>query len=546
MTFARLFLFKKSPGAIPYAWLACLLLALAALPAAAKVESLALFIGVDEGLAADRSLKYASRDAMRMAQVIRELGTYDKDRIYLLSNPSLDRVLSTLGEMRGRIMELKKSGVQTSVLLYYSGHGSAQGLHVRGKRFDREDVNAMLESLESDLKVVILDACESGDFLRRKGGRLLENRQIVKEDQLRSTGTIVLSSSSRGEQAQESEDYKGAVFSHHLINGLRGLADYNADGRVTLLEAFDYARASTRMEEIQGAAGKQNPSFDFDVVGESDPVLSRLERVRSRILFRRMPATGMEVYNAQTLELEHRLWMTSKDSAWYYLPSGKFILRYPDRDGWRVRNVDLTWTPEIAVGPEDFRLLPRSLLGRKGGVGASLDVHGLQIAGRSAPPFLAAPLFGAEYVFRTFALKHHVGFFYGRRTGEEGSNGLEIDTDLYRVGYSLRKPILAFSYFQLQAGLDAAWHRANQVLRDTRFGSDPPMGPDGRPMPLRWETGAHVLEGGLPLELEIYFPGRFWLGLSGTASIYRYRDGGTGKSDLHPAFQPGLTFGRQF
>lgn len=531
---------------VPLLLVSALFLSFAALPAAAKVESLALFIGVDDGLAADRALRYASRDAMRMAQVIRELGTYDKDRIYLLANPSLDKILATLGEMRGRIKELKKSGVQTSVLLYYSGHGSAEGLHVRGKRFDREDVNAMLESLESDLKIVILDACESGDFLRRKGGRLLENRQIVKDDQLRSEGTIVLSSSSRGEQAQESEDYKGAVFSHHLINGLRGLADYNADGRVTLLEVFDYARASTRMEEIGGATEKQNPSFDFDVVGESDPVLSRLERVRSRILFRRMPATGLEVYNAQTMELEHRLWMTSKDSAYYYLPSGKFILRYPEREGYRVSNVDLTWTPEIAVGPEDFRMLRRSLLSRKGGVSASLDVHGLQIASRPAPPFLDAPLFGAEYVFRTFAFKQHLGFFYGRQAGLAGANGLEIDTDLYRVGYSLRKPLLTFTYFQVQAGFDAAWHRAHQVLRDTRFGGDPPMGPDGKPISLRWESGAHVLEGGLPLELEIYFPGRFWLGLSGTAALYRYRDGVTGERDWHRAFQPGLSFGRQF
>lgn len=527
--------------------LRCLLaLAWACLPAAAGVESLALFIGVDEGLPQERTLRYAARDAQRMAQVIRELGTYDKDRLYLLSNPTLDRIQSTLEEMRGRVKELRKSGAQTSVLIYYSGHGSADGLHVRGKRFDRERVNALVESLESDLKIVILDACESGDFLRRKGGTVLEERQIVKQDRLRSQGTIVLSSSSRGELAQESEDYRGAVFSHHLINGLRGLADYNGDGQVTLLESFDYARASTRVEEIHGRGERQNPSFDFDVVGESDPVISRLAKARSRLLLRGMPAAALEVYNAQTLDLEHRIWMTSRDSATYHLPSGKYILRYAERAGFRVHGVDLAWTAEATVSPKDFRKQGRSLLSRKGSVTGSLDPHGLQLTSRRARPLLDAALFGADYVFRTFDFKQSLGFQFGRRMGEGSGTGTLVDSEVYRLGYSLRKPLFTFTYFQVQAGLETAYHRVRQVARDTRFGDSPPEVDGGKPLRTRWESGTNVLEAGVPLELEIYFPSRIWLGLSATGSLYRFRDGTTRRSGYHRVFEPGFSLGHQF
>jgi hypothetical protein len=522
-----------------------LLLLLPAPPVGAKVESLALVIGVDEGLSSDRALRYASRDAMRMAQVIRDLGGFEKDRVYLLINPGLPRVLSSLEEIRGRIKELKRAGAQTSVLLYYSGHGSAEGLHVRGRRFAREEVNALVESLESDLKIVILDACESGDFLRRKGARILENRVIVKQDRLRSHGTIVLSSSSRGEQAQESEDYRGAVFSHHLINGLRGLADYNADARVTLLEAFDYARASTRLEEIRGRAESQNPTFDFDVVGEGDPVLARLERVRSRILFRGMPAVSMEVYNAQTLDLEHRLWLTARDSAYYYLPSGKFILRYPDRDGHRVASVDLTWSAETAVSPRDFRRLGRSLLAGKGAVGAGLDVHGLQAGARAGGPFLGRPMAGAEYVFRTHSCKQSLGLHYGRSLGASSGTGISVDTDAYRLGYALRRPLLTFTYLQVQAGADLAWHRVLQTVRDTRFGASPPMA-DGRPIRTRWESGSNVFEAGLPMEAEIYFPSRIWLGLSASGTLYRYREAASGASVHRFGIAPAVTLGKLF
>jgi hypothetical protein len=522
-----------------------LLLLLAALPSGARVENLALIIGVDEGLASDRALKYASRDAQRMARVIRELGGFDKDRVYLLLNPGLPRVLSSLEEIRGRVKELKRAGAQTSVLLYYSGHGSAEGLHVKGRRFAREEVNALVESLESDLKIVILDACESGDFLRRKGARILEGREIVKQDRLRSHGTIILSSSSRGELAQESEDYKGAVFSHHLINGLRGLADYNADARVTLLEAFDYARASTRLEEIRGKAESQNPTFDFDVVGEGDPVLARLERVRSRILFLGMPAVSMEVYNAQTLDLEHRLRLTARDSAYYYLPSGRFILRYPDGDGYRVRNVDLTWSAETAVAPGEFRKLGKSLLARKGAVSAGLDVHGLQAGARAGGPFLDRPMAGAEYVFRTWSLKQALGFHYGGNPGENAGTGLEVETDAYRVGYALRKPVLTFTYLQAQAGIDLAWHRVLQTVRDTRFGASPPM-VDGRPIRTRWQSSSNVLEAGLPIELELYFPGRVWLGVSASGSLYRYREAASGATVHRFGVAPGVALGKLF
>lgn len=120
-----------------------------------------------------------------------------------------------------------------------------------------------------------------------------------------------------------------------------------------------------------------------------------------------------------------------------------------------------------------------------------------------------------------------------------------MDTDLYRLGYSVRKALATFTYGQAQAGLEAAYHRVNQTVRDTRFGTSPPV-VDGRPVRTRWTAGSNALQAALPLELEIYFPGRVWLGLSATGSLYRFRDGETRRSGYHRALETGLSLGHQF
>jgi hypothetical protein len=510
--------------------------------ACAEVQSLAIFVGVDEGLAEERALKYASRDAEDMAAVIRQLGPFDKDRIYLLTNPDLDRFRSTLEEVRGRVKEMRKAGVETLVLLYYSGHGSAEGLHLRGRNFPRGEINGILESLESNLKVVILDACESGDFLRRKGGKFLEDREIVKQDKIGSQGTIVLSSSSRGEAAQESEDYHGAVFSHHLENGLRGMADYNSDGQVTLLEAFEYARAATRAEEIMGQTERQNPSFDFDVVGETDPVLARLERKSSRISFEGMPAVGLEIFNAQTQEMERRVWLTGKPKAIFHLSSGKYLLRYLEKDGYRVGSLDLTWTPEAVVRPADFQLRPKSLLQRKGGAGFDLRMHGVQIMTRADLP-ADAPIFGAEYVLRDWPFKQSLGFGYGRAFSR--GVGMDVTTQVYRLGYSVMRPMMSSPNGQISVGLEAAWQRLDQEVRDKRFGDSAIMA-EGRPVSTRWESWSSVWSAGIPVELEIFLPWRLWIGASARGEAYRYRERVSGDYRYRLRVEPAMILGHQF
>lgn len=61
----------------------------------------------------------------------------------------------------------------------------------------------------------------------------------------------------------EFPELKNGVFTHFLLKGLKGEADTNRDGLVTVPEAYDYVSRRTR----DATQGNQNPTFDGRVEG---------------------------------------------------------------------------------------------------------------------------------------------------------------------------------------------------------------------------------------------------------------------------------------
>jgi hypothetical protein len=518
----------------------------AAASAAADVQRIAVFMGIDQGLEDERPLRYASRDAREMAETFRRAGTFDEDRIYTLINAPLDKIMASLEEVKGRVRELNKAGTESLVLIYYSGHGSAEGLHVQGRNFAREDLARFMESLESNMKILILDACESGDFLRHKGGRIVQDEKVVKLDRLESKGTVVISSSSRGEMAQESEDYRGAVFTHHFLNGMRGLADYDGDKSIRLMEAFDYARVSTRREEIFGAASQQNPEFDFDLTGESDPVMARIASQQCRLKMEGMPAGPLEIYNGNTMQLESKVWLTGRDSANFTLPSNKYILAYGEKNASRILEVDMTWQKQAVIRPEVFRKKAKSLLYGKGG-GRSLDLHfhGTQVSMRQIDAFDGLLLNQIGYVYRDYWTKQTLSFSLGGATLKSGAVNVKNSLRLYGVGYAMQVPVLRGLRGQVLAGGEASWHRMVQTLTDSRF-PEAPIQPDGTPVPAEREVQANLYRAGIPLEAEAYFPFRLWASLSVTGGMSLYQNAAGGGFKRSFGWEPAVAIGHQF
>ncbi len=511
----------------------------------ADVQRIGVFMGVDQGLEDERPLHYASRDAREMAEAFRQAGTFDEDRLYLLANPSLDKIKATLEEVKGRVRELRKSGTESLVMVYFSGHGGAEGLHVGGKSWPKGDLTSFMESLESNLKILILDACESGDFLRSKGGHLVEGPNLVQMDRLESRGTVVISSSSRGEMAQESEDYHGAVFTHHFLNGLRGLADYDGDKSIRLMEAFDYARVSTKREEIMGQTSQQNPEFDFDMTGESDPIVARIGQRQSRLLLQRMPAGPMEIYDGNSMTLASKVWLTGQDSLSFVLPSNKYILAYRENHESRVAEVDLTWQTTALVRPEAFRRKAKSMLYDKGGHILDMHFNGMQLSVKRAPMFRTLNLSQAEYVFRGYWTKQSLGISFTGTDLDGGPTGLANSIRMAGVGYSLETPLWRAVHGQVLVGAQASYHWVFQTVTDARFGNSPVQA-NGETIGTDRESTAGLSRFTLPLEGEIYFPHRFWLSATIAPALYLYDFKTAGSAPSPWGWEPGVAVGHQF
>jgi hypothetical protein len=76
--------------------------------------------------------------------------------------------------------------------------------------------------------------------------------------------------------SQESEHIKGSFFTHALISGLRGAADQNRDGRITLSEAYQFSFNQTLNQTQKTAWGPQHPNYKIQLSGTGDVVLTNL------------------------------------------------------------------------------------------------------------------------------------------------------------------------------------------------------------------------------------------------------------------------------
>ncbi|MGL1935008.1 MAG: caspase family protein [Fibrobacterales bacterium] len=513
-----------------------------------SVERIGLFIGNNNGLFNERDLSYATRDAREMAAVFRDSKNFDADRVYLLENPSLEKITSSLNQIQGRIAELHKSNKQSMLVFYYSGHGSSDALHIDGKKFDRTTLLSTIESVQSDVKIIIVDACESGKLLRKKGGTFIREDNVVAVDTLKNKGTVIITSSGADEFSLESEEYKGAVFTHHLLNGLHGLADFNSDSEIGLWEAFYYARLSTQSDNMVRQAIQQSPGFDFDLVGETDIVLTELKKGNGEIVFKDFPSVPVNIYNSQTMELYSRLNLSGKKSVRYKVPVGNYVASFEGEGHFKAMRVDLTWAKSQEISPKQFKRQPKSVIYTKGGHGFILDPLGVEFSVGGSDPtnvngveFGPLPTFMNYYlslIYRAIHLKNRVTLGYA----EDDVDGRYFAVD--RLFLSLRleslTPVWTSNYTQLQVGAAFGLVHLWEEVIDKRYLEVNPERVD----PIT-HTQGNIFSLGVPVELECYLPYGSWIsfGYQISSSFFKQENG---RFKLHYQGGPRIGLGVQF
>ncbi len=273
----------------------CAAALLSALPALAEARRFALVVGDSNGGAGTRPLRYAERDARRMHAILTRIGGVRPEDARLLTGASAADVRSALADLSARAQQAKARGDDTVLLVYYSGHAKDGELRLGDSRMPLAELRDALRGAPADVRIGLLDSCQSGAITREKGVRAAPAFD-VQQAQMASTrprGLVLIASSSADEESQESDEIGASFFTHYLASGLLGDADASGDGKVTLAEAYAYAYARTVGETAETRAGAQHPVYLYDLGGAGDVVLTELSPARGALVF---PAAAEGVY----------------------------------------------------------------------------------------------------------------------------------------------------------------------------------------------------------------------------------------------------------
>ncbi|HEY0252784.1 MAG TPA: caspase family protein, partial [Kofleriaceae bacterium] len=242
----------------------------------------ALVIGANNGGGNREVLRYAGHDATTVADVLQQIGGVNPEDLSLLKEPdlgSVDRAFDALGQ---RVAAEKKKGQRTELVVYYSGHADETGILIGGAHYDYARLRSRIRAVPADVNIAIVDSCASGSFTRIKGGA--KAPPFLRDNGNQVEGFAFLSSSSADEDAQESDKIGASFFTYFFVAGLRGAADRNHDGRITLNEAYQFAYEQTLGRTLNTVHGPQHPAYDMHLSGTGDVVITDLRTTESSLV----------------------------------------------------------------------------------------------------------------------------------------------------------------------------------------------------------------------------------------------------------------------
>jgi len=242
-----------------------------------------IFIGSNNGGRERVMLRYAVTDARSIANVFTEMGGIANNDSVILVEPSIRDINRRIDALHEQVLRARATNRRTEIVFYYSGHSDEEGLLLNREKYTYRELRDRINGIPSDMRIVILDSCASGAFTRLKGGE--KTLPFLLDTSSTAEGYAFLTSSSANEASQESDRIAASYFTHSLVAGLRGAADSVGDGRVTLNELYRYAYTETLARTESSLFGAQHPSYDIQIIGTGDLVLTDVSQMSASFVF---------------------------------------------------------------------------------------------------------------------------------------------------------------------------------------------------------------------------------------------------------------------
>ncbi len=304
--------------------------------ATADSNRVAVVIGANAASPGRRALRFAHSDATSVADVLALSGVAKTD-IQTLFDPNPADVLAALDRA---LAKLTASSGDSILFFYYSGHADATALYPNGKALNLADLRARLDSHAATVRIGVIDACRGGGWTGTKGLREAESFNINVPINLANEGSVLISSSSGLEDAHESEVLQGSFFTHHWSAGLRGAADENQNGRVTLAEAFTYASDLTIRDTAIHTPTPQHPSFQMNLRGRQEIDLVTVDDAKASLVI------DQDTGPLQLVDLNAGLVLielpVGRRRVSLIVPAGDYLVRARTKEAARVTRVAIS------------------------------------------------------------------------------------------------------------------------------------------------------------------------------------------------------------
>lgn len=231
-----------------------------------------------------KDLRYSVNDARDMKELLEQ--KYTRVRTLINEDATYQKIKESLKNWLGAV------GENEVAVLYFSGHGAFQpdmngdetdgfdevlvpyDYSKAGKFIVDDEINEWLNGLTSEKVVYIADSCHAGTSSKavrsfttqantKSAGNALEDS--IGEDLMETEGVNVKGSSGKkivsleaskpNQNAIEDEELKQGVFTHFLMQGMKGEADKDGNGKISPEEVYDYSEQKV----IQYTNSQQEP-----------------------------------------------------------------------------------------------------------------------------------------------------------------------------------------------------------------------------------------------------------------------------------------------
>jgi len=289
----------------------------------------ALLVGISNYTADLNPLPSAVKDveALRQVLVSPEMGGFSESDVTVLKDVEKGAIETAIYHL------FANRKTDDLLIFYFSGHGvtdSRSDFYLTGLTTRKDAlpptavssnyVHDLMNKSRSKRQVIILDCCHSGAFPKGMAAKGLDAVNVLPK--LGGEGRAILTASDSSQYAFEQEGFELSLYTHFLVEGLRGAADRDGDGEVSIDELYEYVR-----DQVRVANDSMSPEF-YPVkeghrivlakAAQDDPKLKYRKEIETRakqnngkfslfarnILVRKRDEWGVSASDADAIEME--------------------------------------------------------------------------------------------------------------------------------------------------------------------------------------------------------------------------------------------------